>query len=40
MHVSDYDEEAFSSPLVTKTDIKQHLRGINIQSLQAWITCT
>lgn len=39
MHVSDYDGEAFSSPLVTKVDIKQHLHGINILNQRAWITC-
>lgn len=30
MHVSDGDEAAFSSPLVTKADVKQHLQEINI----------
>lgn len=30
VRVSDDDEEDFSSPLVTKADVKQHLREINI----------
>lgn len=30
MHVSHDDEEAFSSPLVTKANVKQHLQEINI----------
>jgi len=30
MHASDDDEEAFSSLLVTKADVKQHSQEINI----------
>lgn len=38
MRVSDDDEAAFSSPLVTKADVKQHLQEINIWNQEAWIT--
>lgn len=38
--MSDDDEGAFSSPLVTKADVKQHPPEINISDQQAWLTRT